>query len=100
MAQVTIKIYQSIGSAAPDGRKLVRTVRLKTASDKRLTSKRAGQLLAWEFPQFAGARDGLIKSDEGWVALRSLRPTERCSFHYVWERAVVTEDDESSAAAG
>jgi hypothetical protein len=98
MARVTIKIYQSVGSVAPAERKLIRTVRLETSSGKRLTGKRAGQLLAREFSEYRSSRSGLIKSEEGWVALRSLHPSERCSFHYVWESAVVTEDAESSGA--
>jgi hypothetical protein len=97
MAQVTIKIYQSDGNGSHTGRRLIRTVRLETSSAKRLTSKRAGQLLAREFPEFGSARSGMIKSEEGWVARRSLHPTERCSFHYVWEKAVVTEEVESPA---
>ncbi len=96
MSQVTIKIYQSDGSAARAERHLIRTVHLETSSGKQLTSKRAGQLLAREFPEFESARNGMVKTDEGWVAMRSLRPTERCSFHYIWEKAVVTADVESS----
>lgn len=99
MAQVTIKIYQSDGSAAPTERKLTRTVHLETSSGKRLTGKRAAQLLAREFPEFQTAGLGMIKTGEGWMATRSLRPTERCSFHYIWEKAVVSEDIESAAVS-
>jgi len=98
MSQVTIKIYQSDGSATRAERQLIRTVHLETSSGKQLTGKRAAQILAREFPKFERARDGMIKTDEGWVAMRSLRPTERCSFHYVWEKAVVTSDVEASDA--
>ena len=98
MARVTIKIYQVDGSAARTERKLMRTRHLETSSGKRLTSKRAGQLLAREFPQFENARNGMIKSEEGWTAMRSLRPIEGCSFHYLWENAVVSEDVKSSAS--
>jgi hypothetical protein len=99
MAQVTIKIYQIDGSAPPTERTLTRTFHLETSSGKRLTSKRAGQLLAREFPEFNGARNGMIKTEEGWMATRSLRPTERCSFHYIWEKAVVSEDVESASTS-
>lgn len=92
MAHATIKIYQSGGAATRPGRILIRTVRVETSSRKRLTSKRAGQLLAREFPHFKSARNGMIKTDEGWMATRTIRPTEHCSFHYIWESALVTED--------
>lgn len=95
MTQVTIKIYQRDGGAAPTERTLIRTVHLETSSDKRLTGKRAGKLLAKKFPEFESARNGMLKTEEGWVTMRSLRPTERCSFHYIWETAVVSEDFES-----
>ena len=95
MAQATIKIYQSGGAATRPDRVLIRTLRVETASDKRLTSKRAGQLLAREFPDFESAQRGMIKTVEGWMATRTLRPTEHCSFHYVWESALVTEDVDS-----
>ena len=92
MAQATIKIYQGGGAATSPDRRLIRTVRVETSSDKRLTSKRAGQLLAREFPDFESSRKGMTRTDEGWMAVRSLRPTEDCSFHYIWESALVTED--------
>jgi len=92
MAHVTIKIYENGGAATRPDRVLIRTVRVETSSDKRLTSKRAGQLLAREFPDFKSARNGMIKTDEGWMAMRSVRPTEHCSFHYIWESALVAED--------
>jgi hypothetical protein len=65
MAQATIKTYQSGGAATHPDRVLIRTLRVETASDKRLTSKRAGQLLTREFPDFESARRGMIKTDEG-----------------------------------
>jgi hypothetical protein len=98
MALVTIKIYQVDGSAARSERKLMSTLHLETSSGERLTSKRAGQLFAREFPQFESPRKGMIKSEEGWTAMRSLRPVEGCSFHYIWENAVVAEDVKSSAS--
>jgi hypothetical protein len=99
MPQVTIKIYQLDGSAAPTERRLTRTLHLETPSGKRLTGKRAGKLLAREFPEFESARNGMLKTEEGWRAQRSLRPTERCSFHYIWEEAVVSEDFELSVTS-
>jgi hypothetical protein len=95
MAHAKIKIYQGGGAATRPDRILIRTVRVETSSDKRLTSKRAGQLLAREFPNFKNARNGMIKTDEGWMATRSLRPTKDCSFHYIWESALVTDESDS-----
>ena len=95
MAHATIKIYQDGGTATRPDRVLIRTVRVKNSSEKRLTSKRAGQLLAREFPEFKDARNGMIKTDDGWMAMRTLRPTKDCSFHYIWESALVTDDSDS-----
>ena len=96
MPYATIKIYHGSGAADHPDRKLIRTLRVETSSAKRLTSKRAGQLLAREFPDFERARNGMIKTDEGWMAMRTIHPTEHCSFHYVWESALVTEDADAS----
>jgi hypothetical protein len=94
MAQVTIKIYQTDGAAGSAERKLIRTVRLETSSDRRLNGKRAGQILTNNVPEFQAAAQTIIKTNEGWMAARSLRPSERCSFHYIWEKAIVSEDSE------
>ena len=93
MPRVTIKIYQV--NDAQKERLLIRTVHLETQSAKQLTSKRAGKILANQFPEFESARNGMIKSNEGWVQMRTIRPSEGCSFHYIWEHALVTQENEN-----
>jgi predicted nucleic acid-binding Zn ribbon protein len=95
MARLTIRIYQQADTATQTARRLIRTKFVDTASSKRLTSKRAGQVLANKFPKFESARNGMIKTQTGWQAMRPLQPTDGCSFHYIWQYAVVTEDDET-----
>lgn len=75
---------------------LVRTVWIERDSDKSLTGKKAGQILANNFPEFdnSSIRNGLSKAENGWRASRTLQPTEKCEFHYIWEIAVITEDSE------
>lgn len=73
---------------------MVRTVWIERESDKKLTGKKAGQLLANNFPAFdrLGVRNGLTTAEKGWRAMRTINPTEKCIFHYVWEIAYVNEE--------
>ena len=90
MPNVTIRLYRENGGAAQRDRVLIRTVHLETRSAKQLTSKRAGQILANQFPEFESARRGMIKTDEGWVTMRTIRPLPDCPYLYIWEHALVT----------
>lgn len=74
---------------------LVSTIWIERNSDKKLTGKKAGQILANNFPEFdnSDTRNGLIKIENGWRASRTIKPTEKCSYHYIWERAIITEED-------
>jgi hypothetical protein len=92
MSRVKIQIFRKDNSG---NKELVRTVWLERDSNKALTAKRAGQLLANNFPEFDEllTRNGLLKNDECFFAQRSLEPTEKCSYHYIWEYAHVTEED-------
>lgn len=96
MPNVTIKTYRKNedGRDARAERKLIPTVHLETVSGKSLTGKRAAQLLAREFPEFrVVGGGGLSKTDEGWLASRTIRPARNCDYHFIWEHAFVTEDD-------
>ena|SRR5687768_35116 len=93
MSRVKIKIFHE--NNAKGETKLVRTVWIERDSDKKLTGKKAGQILANNFPEFDNAitRNGLIKTENGWWASRALEPTEKCDYHYIWEQAFITEED-------
>ena len=65
MSRVKIKIFHE--NNAKGETKLVRTVWIERHSDKKLTGKKAGQILANNFPEFDNAitRSGLIKTENG-----------------------------------
>lgn len=93
MSRVKIQIFQENNSKGETA--LVRTVWIDKDSDKKLTGKKAGQILANNFPEFNNfsVRNGLSKAENGWRASRTLNPTEKCKFHYIWEQAIITEED-------
>lgn len=93
MSRVKIKIFHE--NNAKGETKLVRTIWIEKDSDKSLTGKKAGQILANNFPDFDNflTRNGLSKTESGWRASRTLKPSEKCEFHYIWENAIITEED-------
>ncbi len=93
MSRVKIQIFHE--NNAKGETKLVRTVWIEKDSDKKLTGKQAGKILANNFPQFDNSttRNGLTKFENGWRKMRTIKPTEKCEFHYIWEIAIVTEED-------
>lgn len=93
MSRIKIQIFHE--NNARGETKLVRTVWIEKDLDEKLTGKKAGQILANNFSQFdnSSIRNGLSKTENGWRASRTLMPSEKCSFHYIWENIVVTEED-------
>jgi hypothetical protein len=92
MALVTVQVYHSNGAAGERSRELVETRRIDTGSDKPLTARRAAQIIAREYPAYARVgRPGVVRTEDGWVATRSLSPTAKCDYHYVWEEILVRE---------
>lgn len=89
MPRIVIKIYRQNGSAHSSERLLIRRVEIENASAKKLNGNRATKILANAFPEFRR----LIKTDEGWLAMRPIEPIEKCSYHYIWEYAVVSQED-------
>ncbi len=89
MPRIVIKIYRQNGRAHSSERLLIRRVEVENASAKKLSGNRATKVLASAFPEFSG----LIKTDEGWLAMRPIKPTEKCGYHYIWEYAVVSQED-------
>jgi len=65
---------------------------IKNHSDKKLTAARASKIIKRELPEFFTAMSvSVIKTDEGWEASRTIKPSENCEFHYYWEYAVIIE---------
>jgi hypothetical protein len=92
MPSVTIRIYEHDGSAAKTEPVLLETRIIETASAKKLTGQRASQLLLRECPEFKGATSVMvIKTDRGWKATRTVRPTKGCSYHYIWQDVIVSD---------
>lgn len=61
-------------------------------SDKALTASRAAKILSREVEGFK-PRIGphIQKTDEGWLAMRAIKPSEKCDYHYTWDYAVLSE---------
>lgn len=93
MSRVKIQIFHE--NSAKGETNLIRTIWIERNSDKKLTGKQAGQILANNFPEFDNltTRNGLIKTENEWLASRTIEPTEKCDYHYIWEKAVITEED-------
>lgn len=92
MLSVTLQVYHSNGAAGERSRVLVETRRIDTGSDKPLTAKRARQIIAREYPAYARAGGlGVIRTEDGWSAMRSLNPTAKCDYHFIWEEVIVRE---------
>lgn len=74
-------------------RRTIEVRRVTTKSDKRLTAHAATRILRREFPDFPkmqSASKSRIGSG-GFSAFHSLKPTEKCSFHYYWKHYYLTE---------
>lgn len=93
MSRLKIQIFHE--NDAKGETKLVRTVWIERDSDKKMTGKKAGQILANNFPEFDNStvRSGLVKTENGWRARRTIKPTEKCDYHYIWELAFITEEE-------
>lgn len=91
MAIVKIRIYRRDARSANNEKKLIKTGFFNLNSEKKLTAKKAGQILANNFAEFdrLNTRNGLQKSDEGFLAMRPLENEK-----HIWEDALVTEETE------
>ncbi|MBX7171718.1 MAG: hypothetical protein K1X72_12230 [Pyrinomonadaceae bacterium] len=90
MSVVKIRIYRQNIRSANNEKKLIKTSFVTLNSEKKLTAKKAGQILANNFSDFdrLNARNGLQKSEEGFLAMR---PVEN-EIH-IWEYAIITEEE-------
>jgi hypothetical protein len=89
MPNIIVKIYRQNGSAGNTERVLIRRVEIENSSAKKLTGNRAAKILACNFPEFLG----MIKTEEGWSASRTIKPTEKCEYHFIWEYVVLSQED-------
>ena len=85
MTEITIKVFHVLDQR----RELIRTVHLKSDSDKVLNGARALKALRREFPE-VGDVHALLKTDEGWLCMHAIEPKETCAFHYKWAHYFVS----------
>jgi hypothetical protein len=67
--------------------------RITTDSHKRLTAHSATKLLRREFPELPGivtaSKSVRVKGE--FFAMHSVRPSEKCRFHYFWKQYYLKE---------
>jgi hypothetical protein len=86
---VSIRVYEQIGSGtAPE--QLVEDRLIDTLSEKPLNATRAKKILRQAYPAVWPTRVGVVPTERGWCASESARPTEKCSYHYVWRKYYVS----------
>ena len=88
MRKIRIDLYRG-GPGGTDPRELVRSIAVPTESSKRMTAGRARRVLSRTLPEYSEPL--LHRVADGWEAMRAVEPTEKCSYHYIWEYAVVRE---------
>jgi hypothetical protein len=62
---------------------------IETESHKRLTAKRAVQILAREYPDLGVLAKAVIKTTKEWMVSKSTEPLRNCGYHYVWRHFYV-----------
>ncbi len=86
--KVRITITESKGGGdAPET--LISERVIETESHKRLTAKRAAQILAREYPDLGLVAKAVIKTAKGWMVSKSTEPLRNCGYHYVWRHFYV-----------
>ena len=85
--QITVK------EVGPRDQRVLEVRRGTTESHKRLTAHSATKLLRREFPELpttASASKSVSAKGE-LFAMHSLRPSEKCRFHYLWRQYYLVE---------
>lgn len=91
MTVVKITIYHVDMRSTKNEWKLVKTQYVEKDSDKKMTGKKAGQILANTFPAFdrLATRNGLQKHNEGFLTMKPLDKG-----NHIWEYALISEHSE------
>ena len=91
--KVELLIYHQEPDKSRNERILIKSLVVNVESAKRLTASRASKIIKRELPRFQTAGSVLvIETDYGWEARRTIKPSEKCSFHYKWEYALVLKE--------
>ena len=64
---------------------------IQTESHKRLTAKRASQILTREYPELGFNAKAVVKTSKGWMASQSTEPLRNYGWHYVWRYFYVSQ---------
>ncbi|HWW14506.1 MAG TPA: hypothetical protein VN310_07580 [Candidatus Dormibacteraeota bacterium] len=89
-----MKVTITVKEVSPREERTLEVRRVTTESHKRLTAHSATRVLRREFPDLPATMSA-SKSVTGkgeFLAMHSLQPTEKCSFHYTWKHYYVNED--------
>ncbi len=93
--RVRLTITESKGGGkAPEA--LISERIIETESHKRLTGKRAAQILAREHPELGILARVMVKTAKGWSVSVSTEPMPNCRYHYVWRHFCVAADESAS----
>ena len=104
--QVTVTMFESMrvrltiteskgGDDAPET--LISDRVIETGSHKRLTAKRAAQILAREYPDLGVRAKAVAKTARGWMVSKSTEPLRNYGWNYVWRHFYVAAVDADSA---
>jgi hypothetical protein len=86
MVRITISERDSFGAE-----RMISTRTFDVESKKRLTQGRASKILAREHPEL-GSPVLLGKRGAGFLASKATKPTEKCSFHFVWRDYYIADE--------
>ena len=78
----------TVKEVGPRDERTLEVRRVTTDSHKRLTARSATKLLRREFPELPGiataSKSVRVKGE--FFAMHSVRPSEKCRFHYFWRK--------------
>jgi hypothetical protein len=93
--RVRLTITESKGGGeAPEA--LISERIIETESNKRLTGKRAAQILAREHPELGILAKIISKTTKGWRVSMSTKPLPKCEYHYIWRHFCVAAAESES----
>ena len=95
--RITITESQGDGEAA---QALISERIIETESHKRLTAKRAGQILSREYPELGDNAKRLVRMPQGWTVSKSTEPLRKCGYHYVWRHYYVASAEDAKRHDG
>jgi len=69
---------------------------IETESHKRLTAKRAAQLLLREHPELGTNAKAVMKTPKGWMVSKTNEPLRNTGWHYTWRHFYLAADESES----